>query len=183
MKNNIDYKLNYRNLVLDIDVKYFLKSAKILISNFNQEIIFLPISRSCPSSLVELTLADGDVVFLECDCGGGGGGGGMSSVDGVGPLFWSNDSTMHWYWDDGEFNLVEPWLRFDVVEVGMIDREGGKSDDKVSVVVDSSFGGWGGGCWTHTAGVKVVDLGSWLQTVWDNSKVFGCSVLILFTGL
>ena len=41
---------------------------------------FLPIFSSCASSLVELTLVEGDVVFLECDdAGGGGGGGGIKS--------------------------------------------------------------------------------------------------------
>ena len=83
---------------------------------------------------------DGDVVFLECDCGGGGGGGGISSVDGVDPIICSYESTIRGCGDDAESSLVELWLRF-VVDVGMIDKEGGKSDDKVKVVVDSSLSG------------------------------------------
>ena len=48
---------------------------------------FLPIFSSCASSLVELTLVEGDVVFLECDdAGGGGGGGGIKSAVAIIPF-------------------------------------------------------------------------------------------------
>ena len=48
---------------------------------------FLPIFSSCASSLVELTLVEGEVVFLECDdAGGGGGGGGIKSAVAIIPF-------------------------------------------------------------------------------------------------
>ena len=143
---------------------------------------FLPIFSSCASSLVELTLVEGEVVFLECDdAGGGGGGGGIKSAVAIIPFdVVSVVSITHVCWgeDPGAFKLVEVWLRFED-DVGMIDSEAGNIEDKVNVAVPvSSFNvGWTG-CGIHIAGVSVVDLGSWLHTVWDNSIMFWCSVLI-----
>ena len=96
--------------------------------------IFLPMSPSCASSLVELTLVDGDVEFLECGCGGGGGGGG--GISSVGEPF-DVASITHVCGDDGESNLVG--CRFVLVDVGMMDREGARIDAKVIVADDSSL--------------------------------------------
>ena len=71
-------------------------------------------------------------------------------------------------------------------DVGMMEREGGKIDDKVIVaVVGSSLNWCWGGDWIFKAGVSVVDRGSWLQTFCDNSMIAWCSDLMpptVFTG-
>ena len=94
--------------------------------------IFLPMSRSCASSLVELTLVDGDVEFLECAGGGGGGGGG--GISSVGEPFDVASITQVCGGDEaGDSNL------FMLVDVGMIDRERDRIDDNVIVADDSSL--------------------------------------------
>ena len=76
------------NLLTSKDLTINLKSLRQ--SSIEHRIIiidFLPIFSSCASSLVELTLVEGDVVFLECDdAGGGGGGGGIKSAVAIIPF-------------------------------------------------------------------------------------------------